>query len=504
MADNKYPGKLQELSSESYPYGDVEEGFKPKTTPGPVAQGLSKALMQSAFQKFGEAFTDTGNVRRDQQTRDSRLAPYMQSGNAAAQALQGRWHTMEYDNFQTQFVEPFMDKKRAMLDDYNNRHAMADDGVFEGPDGNPMQLDLSKKEDRLKAVRMRGQLEKKFYQINGDMDLELFNEAGKYSSNPMIVERAMKIQATVSQQLSTVTNPQGTMAAEDKMSEMAYREGMMGIEAQKAASMAKANQMKVPARSLAEAAKHPMIGPGGLIQWLISDPNGISLLDSGGEAFIVEEKQKAFRHLQAADPDLIYGTPDAEEALERIKSQWIGNAAKRYLKKANPKLYAQEKKAAPHFFAEAEERERGVIEDKRMDPKVRKQKVDSWGKAAEDHFKAYMADPNNDPSFAAAMDDLDAWLRAAIYGDTDEPSLVGMTAARGEGTRKYVAEVLKSVPKHIRDWWASPEGSALAQELNPQEAELFKRAAGKGSRHSRRGARILLRERERKENAGIL
>ena len=478
-------------NADLYPKPAPDPTYKKQTAPGSVAQSLSKALMQGAFSKFGQAFTDTGDVKKDAATRDERMAPFNQGGGEVANALQGRWHTMEYENFQNEFIEPFIQSKKAMLDDYQRRHAQADEGIFEGPDGMPIQVDITKKEGRMKAIRMRGALEKRFYAINGDMDLELFNEAGKYSSNPMIVQRAQMIGASTSNTLATITSPEGTMAAEDKMSMIRGRENE--AEARMVAARAQAQNVKTQKRpkSYGEAIKHADVGPGGIMQWFISDPDGLAILHSqgGGSSFVNAEMEIAKGALMASNPDLKEGDPVLESKLSRMEPEIVAKAAAKYLEHLDPKNAAVAEQLTPHFFAPKKEKERGIINAERQDPKVRKNNVDTWKKHAEAHLNEYFANPNNDPNIDAAMDNLDQWLRAAIYGDTDEPVLQAVTAARGPGTSRYVSEVLEAVPDHIKKWWHTKGGSGVAQEENPEAATQGRLLAGRGGRRGAQAAR---------------
>jgi hypothetical protein len=480
-----------------------DPSYEKQTPPGSIAQGLSKALMQSAFTKFGEAFTDTGDVRKDAATRDSRLAPFQQAGAGAAAALEGRWHTMEYENFQNEFIEPYIAQKKEMLDDYQRRHAQADVGIFEGPDGLPMPVDITTKEGRLMAVRMRGQLEKRFYALNTDMDLELFNEAGKYSNNPMIVGRAQAIEQATSNQLSTIGAPQDTMQSEEAQSVIRGRESAAEAAMVRAkGTAARAKDAKRPI-SYADAIKDPTIGPGGIMQWLISDPNGVTILTTGGgSAFLDAEKKLAKGALMKSNPSLTEGSAELEDALDRNKPKWMSVAAGKYVKHLSPSDYEMAKQLTPHFFAEEKEKERGVISGDRMAPETRKANVTTWESHAETHFNNYMKDPNNDPSIEAAMEDLEQWIGSAVYGDTDEPELQEVTATRGPGNVRYVNDIKEGVLKHIKEWWASKKGSGIAKEENPDEAAHQRRLSGAAGPRAQRRARMF--EARRNRNKGIL
>ena len=484
----------------------VDPTYKEQRTPGPIAQGLSKALMQSAFTKFGQAFTDTGDVRRDAATRESRLAPYAMAGGEAASALEARWHTMEYENFKAEHIDPWVQMKKSMLDDYQRRHAQADLGIFEGPDGEPDQVPIHTAEGRLKAVRMRGALEKRFYALNSDMDLELFNEAGKYEGNPQIIGRAQAIQAATANQLMTITNPEQTLDAADKMSVMRAREAEAAAQMVKAkATRDEAASRKRPV-SYREAINHPDIGVPGIMQWFTSDPAGLAMMHApgGGNSFVVAEAKIARGKIMKDNPDLKIGDPRIDAKLDKREPLIMMKAAGKYLKQLDPAAYAAAQEATPHFFVlKQDQAERGIVSD-RQDPKVRQQNVDKWKEYAQDHFNKYMENPANDSSIDAAMDDLEQWLGAAVYGDTDELELQAITAARGQGTTRYVGEILDQIPDHIKNWWATKGGSGIAQEENPEAAARARLLSGKsGTRRARQAARVAERERKKKEK-GLL
>jgi hypothetical protein len=496
MADET---KLKFPTADDYEAPPVRPDFERQETPGPVARGLSTALMQGAFAKFGQAFTDTGDVRKDAQSRDSRMAPWIQAGAGAASALEARWHTMEYENFQAEHVEPYIAKKRAMLDDYQRRHAQADDGIFEGPNGDPMPVDITTKEGRLRAGRMRGQMEKRFYAINSDMDLTLFGEAGKYSSNPMIVDRVNMIANSTSDTLSTVANPQQSLEEQEGRSVIRGRES--AAEAAMVSTRAQAANVKSQKRpkSFREAVKHPDVGVGGIVQWFVSDPDGIAVMNSpgGGASYLAAEEKTARGDIMAQNPDLKEGDPVLESKLKRAEPQWKMAAVTKYLESLDPAIADQARMATPHFFADlTQEKERGIVSDKRQAPEVRQRNVDTWKKHAETHFNEYMENPDNSSDIGAALDDLEQWLGAAVYGDTDEPGLQAVTAARGEGTERYVSDILEQIPEYIRNWWHTKKGSAIAQEENPEETRL-KRAPSR--RAAQRAARLL-----KKKNKGLL
>jgi len=450
--------------------------------------------MQSAFTKFGEAFTNTGHVAEDIATRESRLAPYAQAGAEAASALQNRWWQMEYENFQSQFLDGYVAKKRALQEDYLNRHAMADEGVFEGPDGNPVELDMTKAKDRERALRMRTQLEKRFWAVNADQDLELQEAAGKYSGNPLVQDRAFAIQKAAVSVIGTITNPEKTLEAEKAMNDIWWKQQDIRVrEMQAKATAAAANQRNRP-KSYRDAIKDPNIGPAGIMQWFTSDPDGITVLKTGGAPYLDAEKNRAIAEIIKDNPDI---NPDPESLemkakLDKFRPRIVANAAVDYLTWLDPAMAEQAKQATPHFFEQAMQQKNpppAIVSDKRMSPDERAKNVDLWKEAAASHFDAYFKNANNDPNIESAFDDLETWLRKAIRGETNEGQLSGITIARGPGTEALANEVLEQVPVAVRDWWARENGSKIAQELNPDEAASARAAAGSGGRWRVRAAR---------------
>ncbi len=500
VSDEELSGKMGAASKAASPGPD----YKRNSSPTAFSSGMSQALMQSAFTKFGEALTDTGDVKKDAATRESRLAPFMEAGSQVAGALQDRWWKMEYENFQAEFVESFVAQKKELFEEYSRRSTGLDEGWAEGPDGNPIQIPINSKEGRLQAVRMRGQLESKFGRMNTDMDLALFNEAGKFSSNPFIVERANSIMTAGASAIATQANPQGSRNSENTMSQIRGRENEAEIGAERNKLMREKAARDKPTRSMAEALAQPNSGAEGTMGWLTSDPNGYQLLETAGAKYLNAEKQAALGHLMSENPDM---DPESTEMLQMLKGmqpQYVRYAATKFLKEHDPQAYQDAKKTAPHWFAtDEEENDRGVVSADRQDPAVRRKNVATWQTHAQTHVKEFMKDPGNEATLEAVMADLEEWLGKAVFGDTDEPLLQAVTATRGEGNKKYVADVLDQVPEAIRNWWWKEGGNELLQELDPAALKHAKTRSGKsvhgygldiaGGRAAGKKARIIRR-----------
>jgi hypothetical protein len=502
------PNQASAQAADPYPKPRPKAGYEEKKPPGSIARGLSTALMQSAFSKFGEAFTDTGDVKKDAASRNERLAPYNASGEGVAAALEGRWHQMEMDNFNNEFIEPFIASKKGMLDDYERRHAMAELGIFEGPDGNPIQVPLDSKEGRLRAGKMTNALVTRFFSINGDMDLELFNEAGKYSSNPLITNRAIAIEQAASATFAMVTNPVNALGAQNVQSQIRRREDESEIGRERNRLMAADAQSQKRARSYAEALAHPNIGHAGLVQWLRGDPDGLAVLHSkgGGGSFVTEERRLVEARVHKDFPDLEPLDDEFIAKVESHESQYVLAAALKFIASQNPADLDKVKEESPHFFKESGPGDAAIVSDKRMSPDRRQSHVDTWRDHAERHFDEYMSDPANPPGIDAAMANLDEWLRAAIYGETGEDHLKGSTAARGKGTKRLVDQILTEVPEHISKWWATKGGgSGIGQEENPRRAGLLQMRAGGGKRGRMAAAELrdLKQKRKKKGDGGL-
>jgi hypothetical protein len=234
------------------------------------------------------------------------------------------------------------------------------------------------------------------------------------------------------------------------------------------------------------------------MQWLISDPNGITVLTTGGgSAFLDAEQKLAKGALMKQNPSYTEGSPELEDALKRTAPQWMSAAAAKYVKHLSPADYEMAKQITPHFFAEeSKAKEVGIRSGDRIAPEVRKANLATWENHAEEHFKKYMQSGEKDPDINAAMDDLEEWIGTAIYGDTDEPELLAVSATRSAGNRKYVEEIKEGVLKHIKDWWYKKGGgSGVGQEENVRQASLLQ-AAKSGGKKGAYARGVLRREKK--------
>ena len=260
-------------------------------------------------------------------------------------------------------------------------------------------------------------------------------------------------------------------------------------------------------RSLAQALKHPEVGPEGIVPWLITDPNGVLVMQAtgGGGSYVKEERDLALGAILKDHPDLTADDPTVVARLDAKEAQFVlGGALKMLEKMTTPEQFAAIKLASPQFFKEEGPKEVAIVSDKRMGPETRAQHVDVWEGHAKTHIEKWFKDAGNSGNIEDAIAEMEDWLRAAIYRETDEPVLAAATMARGEGTKRLAKEILEQVPELIRKWWASEEGSGIAKELNPKAAGLYE-AAGRrsGGRRQRGIARSILRDQKKKREKGL-
>lgn len=404
--------------------------YSHQSTPGPVAKGMSTALMQGAFEKFGHAFTDTGNVRGDQASEANRMAPWRQQGQNVANALRARWETMEYENFQASAIEPYIDAKKKMLSEYQGMHADLDSGIS-GRDpqtGEPRYVDITTLEGRQEMIRLRGQLEKTFYNRNGDMDIELFNFAHKYPQNTLISKRIESIATAYSEMFMKSSNPDQTLAAEGAVSDIRVNEMNAETASRQARTAAsKQNQPKDP-KNLTQASKHPDYENGGAMRFLLDADGGQAIMYGNRGVDDYRDARSAFEQkLIAEDPDLANKPAELEGRLLELKGRIRNLAASTYLKRNEPEQWALAKETTPWLF-DFEKKgegvsgsqelgpddERGYKGDKRITKDQQKDLYNDWISVYDKELDQWAADPKNDLTVEAAMEHMEEWVKNAV------------------------------------------------------------------------------------------
>ena len=486
--------------------------YKKQNTPGPVARGLSQVLMQGAFESFGHAFTDTGDVRHDAATEGTRLAPWRAAGAKSAGALEMRWHTMEYENFQAQGIEPYIQAKREMLDQYKQLHAGLDDGIWLGsPNGEPEPIDISDPTGRERLIRLRGQLEKDFYGRNSDQDIELFNLAAKFKNNPLISERIQAIATAYSNQLLTATNPQQTLQAEGATSDITAK--MM--DAQTNAQNARANLKNAGTKAakeptgLRQVRAHPEIGPAGAMQWLVGSEEGEAFLygNRGGDS--IRDATNAYEQkLIKEDPSLEQQPDQLAARLQQLQGRIRNLAASMILKEQAPDMLKASKEATPWFFDFEkkglksdgilnEDDERGYKGERRLSSERKKILFEDWEKQWQTELDDWASRPENPANPEEALEHMEAWIKDAVTnGAPGVPNRI--TIAVNEATKDVREELINAL---IASGRRNIMKNRHIAEAHPVAGLLESIAHPFGGKSKRRSGR---RHRGRRPNKGIL
>ena len=450
--------------------------------PGSTIEGLSSALMQGAFEKFGQAFTDTGD-RRGGRTASSGegMDAWRQAGARTAQAMADRWHQMEYKTFENEHLKPYADAKRQLLQQYQDANAMLDDGMWPGPDGTPQPLNVKTAEGRAMAYRKRSEITTRFFNQSADQDMNLANEGAKYDNNPIIAQRVLGIVQTATGMLQNVAQPPD-LEAQATRSEMEYRDRMATTEEERTkdnkAAIAAQKEAKEP-RDISQALASPMVGPQGILQWMTAGGGREILLGDAGAPFINAAREEARQSLLAGGNFVDDGPEGPETAklnaeLDRIGPDLLNIAAVNMLRQHDPQAADAAKVYSPQFFswektADQTQPKPGILGDKRRSKRQLIEQIDIWKPAVDAQLQRVMEDPraSTDPE-AAISAIIDQWLPAAMVGeqpDSGVPSqfIYAKTQATAE-ERRNLAEQLRN---YLRTNWAK---NPLAAEINPIEA----------------------------------
>ncbi len=467
-----------------------------RNTPSPVLKGLSTALMQSAFEKFGQAFTDTGNVAGDAASAGQRMAPFRDAGATVAKRLEDRWFRMEYENFQSEEVEPFIAAKKQMLMDYKDLNSQLDQGLYPGPDGQPQQFDINTVDGQRNLLRLRTSLFQKFYQNNADMDMSLANEAYKYPANPIIDERIQKIITAGQQSLQAMVAPREQLESE------AIQHGMsMDMRQAQAAERSAAAQEKVAKQadrpiSVKEALADPKIGISNILPWAedaMMDSAQAGAYIEQGKAVLTAQLHKAHKAewVASGGKEKEYDELDPEN-IAWVESQLAqsGGAIQRaatveFVRAKDPKAAEAAKRHSPQYFELMKggkpDAPKGIIADKRITEDQRDSNVKAWKQPLADKLNAYMSDPNNDPNIEVAIAHIvDEWLPGAITGSTTSTAPSEIQATQSANTAKYRELVARFARRYLENEFYNI--SKVAADQNKKAA-----LAAKKRRPNRRG-----------------
>ena len=466
-----------------------------RNTPSPMMKGLSTALMQGAFEKFGQAFTDTGDVKRDAASAGQRLAPFRDAGAVVAKRLEDRWFRMEYENFQAEEVEPFIAAKKQMMMDYKDLNSQLDQGLYPGPDGATQEFDINTIDGQRDLLRLRTSLFQKFYQNNSDMDMSLANEAFKYPANPIIDERIQAIVTAGQKGLQAMVAPKEQLESE------AIQHGMsMDMRRAEAAERTAAAQEKAVKQadrpiSVKEALADPKIGIESILPWAedaMMDSAQAGAYIAQGKAVLTDQLHKAHKaeFVAGGGKEADYDILDPEN-IAWVESQLAqsGGAIQRaatveFVRAKDPKAAEAAKRHSPQYFELMGDTKpdgpKGIISDKRITEEQRDANVKGWKQPLADKLNEYMADPNNDPDIETAIAHIvDEWLPGAITGSTKSTAPPGIQATQSENTAKYRELVTRFARRYLEgSFWRI---SKVAAQRNKKAAHRSKQSQGRKS-----------------------
>ncbi|KKK72545.1 hypothetical protein LCGC14_2902790, partial [marine sediment metagenome] len=267
---------------------------------GSTSRQLSSALMASAFEKFGQAFTDTGfRGRRGGGGQAAGLdpaamQPWRAAGAKAADALEHRWRLMELEDFKDAHADGFSQIAQGLNEEHQRGSTMLDDGQWIGADGQMIQLDTTSIQGQARIDRYRSELTTKFYTKLSDATQKLLGEVVKYPGNKMIEQVGMGIIEAQQKVLQQTANPQQNIEGEQGFADIS-----------KTRMDAQTNRLNAKtAAASAKALKQPTSLPMALkderwadnpIGYLTETPEGMASLSTGIGGDILAGKTATFR-----------------------------------------------------------------------------------------------------------------------------------------------------------------------------------------------------------------
>ena len=478
-------------------------------TDNPVTRNLSSALMQGAFEKFGQAFTDTGfRGRRGgggiQAGLDpNAMQPWRDAGQKAVGALEQRWMKMEYEDFQKSHVAAFSEGSSGLMEDFRTENALADEGQMVDAQGKVIQLDTTKQEDRARLVRYRSELFTKFYARQTDMVQSLTAEGVKFPHNTMIREQLMNVFETSTNQLMNTAKPQERVDTERAYSDIEVQERQVAAQERTARAQAKAAKQADRPISVKEALADPSIGVQNILPWaedtMMNSPQAGAYIEQG-KAVLADQLHAAHKAewIAGGGKEKEYDLLDPEN-IAWVDSQLAqsGGAIQRaatveFVKAKDPKAAEEAKQHSPQYYdlmgdSTAPDAPRGILSDKRITESQRDENVKGWKKPLADKLEAYMSDPNNDPDIEVAIDFIvNEWLPGAITGSTSSTAPSSIKATQSQSTEKYRELVARYARRYLEANF--DKISAVAKDQNKEKARRARNLrAGKLRRRGVRG-----------------
>jgi len=476
-------------------------------------KGISKALMQNAFEKFGRGFTDTGHrggtwlgggsAGGGQPGSDAAaMAPWREAGATAASALEQRWQQMEYEDFQESEVAGFIKSNRELVDTFTSLNSMLDDGQYPGPDGSIVQLDTTTEKGRERLLRYRSELFVKAYTEQANLTENLTNASGKFHSNRLIQEQIMKLHENSSQSLTNAANPQERIQAEKSYSDIGVQERDSRTRQQTARTAAKAGRQAKRPQSPTEVSKHADWGDEKLIQWKGGTPEGTVYMTEGQGASTLQSvvararqrliDKEGFKDEGADHPE----TQRLDQKMAENYSDDFMEAVLLDTQQNQPEAYRLAEMMYPHMFAQPGDEPKdqpsrglipeGAIPEGRISKKRRKGIVDTLYKTirpdAEAELKRYARDEGSSTDINDAMAHMQRWLEENVSGGPDSAAAI---LTRGEVVKKEMEYLRKNWAK-ISDVLKETNLEQYRKQQNIQASQMLKRARKRGPKRGLR------------------
>jgi hypothetical protein len=437
-------------------------------TPSGMRRAISTGLIGSGFASIGSAMGSIGSNNRGGDPNVS--AAWMQLGNNISKAMENRRHMKDFETFQTEHVQPFMESQKGLMGEYTKKKNALIDGNWIDANGNDVPLDLNTYEGRERAIRYRGQLDTETSDALANLSINLANEGSKYIRNPMINNQIQKMHEAASTTMSSSINPEGTLAAESSLAETDYRRKAGDAALMQSRAAGRAGKEK---RITGLAQAQQQLGAGGLGPWLLGTPEGQTILDSdSGQAYLAEAKADLEAQIKRKNPMI------TEEELKvalgphrvrlnqlaagKIISASLGERAAAAVALYNPSLFPD-----PNIAGQA----RAAVTT-RQSPKETKEHIESWQKKSMDQLHeelAKVADPPDSVEEAINII-MEKWLPAAMSGDLEREDLSDLTVANTQTTAQHRASIVEAVRPYLEKYWRTGEAAAVTRGLFPEEA----------------------------------
>ena len=487
---------------------------------GSTSRQLSSALMSTAFEKFGQAFTDTGfRGRRGGGGQAAGLdpaamQPWRAAGAKAADALEHRWQLMELEDFKDAHADGFLKAAEIINKNHQSGQTMLDDGQWVGPDGQIVQLDTTSITGQARIDRHRAELTTKFYTELADATQTLMGEVVKYPGNRMIEELGMGAIEAQQKVLQTTANPQQTIEGEQGFAtiDKTRRDAQSNaINARTAAADAK--ELKQPT-SLPMALKDER-WKDNPIGYLTETPEGMASLSTGIGGDILAGKTATFRAaVIKKDEQIVKDNPkaDAEKlaekgyrgysedqalspegyaALNSITDQASGELRMRtatdVLQKQHPAAAAKDRAMHPYLYPKAADV--AAADDKQVNPLLapdvipegRRSKKEQKGiidkihtgikERLDEELRRWVGDANNPTDVEAALAHMEEWITEHYENQptTEAANIVKHQSIEKE--MKYLRENWSKISDVIKE----ENADQSSKQRNLRAAQLLKR-----------------------------